>query len=188
MLVSEAQNEVRTVYRSGWVGQLVSGVLWLVSAALATWVSRSTGMLALIFGGIFIFPLTTLVLKLLGGRAALSKSNPLNALAMQVAFTLPLAIPVILWATQYRQELFYPSFMIVTGAHYLPFIFLYGMWQFGVLAVLLIAGGAALGFLGVDAFAAGAWLTAAFLLLFAAAARLTRKVEIPAAPAVRGRR
>ena len=36
MHVSDAQREVREVYRGGFMGQLVSGLLWLGSAAAAT--------------------------------------------------------------------------------------------------------------------------------------------------------
>ena len=69
----------------------------------------------------------------------------MNALAMQVAFVLPLSLPLVFAATAYRQNWFYPAFMIALGSHYLPFIFLYGMWQFGVLAALLIGSGLAIG-------------------------------------------
>jgi hypothetical protein len=34
--------------------------------------------------------------------------------------------------------------MIATGAHYLPFMFMYGIWQFGVLSATLVAGGFAI--------------------------------------------
>jgi hypothetical protein len=37
------------------------------------------------------------------------------------------------------------AFMVVVGAHCLPFIHLYGMWQFGVLPGLLIGGGIVIG-------------------------------------------
>jgi hypothetical protein len=57
--------------------------------------------------------------------------------------------------------------MVILGAHYLPFIFLYGMWQFGVLAAALIGGGVAIGLALPDSFNPGGWITAAVLLLFA---------------------
>ena len=72
MLISEAQREVRTVYLGGFVGQLVSALIWLA------------------------------------GAAALHKPG---------------------W--------FYPASMIIVGAHYLPFVFLYGMKTFAVLAAAL---------------------------------------------------
>ena len=99
MQVKDAQREVRTVYVGGVWGQLVSATLWLLSAALATWVSPRAAIIELVVCGFFIFPLTQLLLKLSGGPASLKKENPLGHLAMQIAFTLPLTmlllVPVI---------------------------------------------------------------------------------------------
>lgn len=72
MHVADAQREVRQVYRGGFMGQLVSGVLWLGSAAAATWATPRAGILLLVIGGFFIFPLATLGLSLLGGPWKLS--------------------------------------------------------------------------------------------------------------------
>ena len=91
----------------------------------------------------------------------------MNALAMQVAFVLPLSLPLVFAATAYRQNWFYPAFMIALGSHYLPFIFLYGMWQFGVLAALLIGSGLAIGMYLPSIFSLGGWSTAMVLLVFA---------------------
>ena len=64
--------------------------------------------------------------------------------------------------------------MILLGAHYLPFVFLYGMWQFAVLSGLLVAGGLALGLYVPGPFALGAWLTGALLIVFAFVGRAAR--------------
>ncbi len=168
MEIRAAQQEVRTVYANGAIGQAVSGLIWLISAGLSTWVSPNNGIIALILGGVFIFPLTQLVLKLMGRRASLERDNPFHWLAMQVAFIVPLLIPVIWAATQGNANWFYPAFMIVVGAHYLPFMTLYGMWQFGILAAVLIGGGIAIRMLLPGSFTAGGWLTAVALIIFAA--------------------
>ena len=39
MDIQDAQRESRSVYIGGFWGQLVSSVIWLVSAALGTWVT-----------------------------------------------------------------------------------------------------------------------------------------------------
>jgi Family of unknown function (DUF7010) len=91
----------------------------------------------------------------------------MNALGMQVAFTLPLNLPLVAAATLYRLNWFYPAFMIALGTHYLPFIFSYGTPQFGVLAALLIGAGLTFGLYMSSVFSLGAWLTAVVLLLFA---------------------
>ena len=166
MLVDEAQREVRTVFLGGLVGCIVSGTLWLVSAALGTWGTRRAAILALVVGGIFIYPAMQLVLKAMGRRASLSAGNPLGGLALQIALTIPLSLPLIFAATAHRTEWFYPAFMIVVGAHYLPFVFLYGMWMPAVLGALLLGGGTLLLNRSVGAFATGAWFTGFTILAF----------------------
>jgi hypothetical protein len=168
MLVQEAQREVRSVYLGGSIGQAVAGLIWVVSAACGTWLGPRPGILVLVVGGMFIFPLTQLALRLSGRRAVLGKENPLRGLAMQVAFVVPLALPVIGGATLHNVNWFYPAFLVIVGAHYLPFVFLYGMWQYGVLAGLMLAAGVGLGLLAPGSFSPGGWLGGAMLLLFAA--------------------
>ncbi len=167
MLVAEAQRQMRQTYRGGLPGQLVSGGLWLASAAAATWGSHTLAVVVLALGGCFIFPLTMLALRLAGRPATTPKGNPLNALAMQVAFTVPLALPVVLALARRAPEWFYPATMIVVGAHYLPFVFLYGMWQWAALAAVLLGAGLVLGAYVPLGFAAGGWFTGAALVAFA---------------------
>ena len=171
MQIEAAQREVRNTFLGGFVGQLVSGGLWLLSAALSTWASPGKGIVALVVGGAFIFPLTILILKASGRPASLSPGNPMGQLARQIAFTIPLNLPVVAGATLYRLDWFYPACMIVVGTHYLPFCFLYGMWQFAGLAAVLIGAGVAMGFTLHGYFSLGGWLTAGILLLFACIGR-----------------
>jgi hypothetical protein len=155
----------------GFMGQLVSGLLWLASAVAATWSSPRSAITLIVVGGFFIFPLTRLGLASIGHRVAVTPGNPLNALGMQVAFTLPLSLPVVGAAALYRLDWFYPAFMVILGAHYLPFVFLYGMRVFAVLAALLVSGGIVLALYVPSSFATGAWVTSGLLLVFAAAGR-----------------
>jgi hypothetical protein len=165
--ISDAQRDVRKVFLGGFAGQLVSSGVWFLSAALATWHSSRSAIIALVFGGMFIFPLTQLLLRLMGRPASLAKGHPMNALGMQVAFTVPLALPLIAATTAYRLNWFYPAFMIVVGSHYLPFIFMYGMRQFGFLAALLIGAGIVIGLYLPPVFSLGGWFAALLLLVFA---------------------
>ncbi len=135
MDISDAQRDVRSVFLGGFAGQLVSSVMWFLSAVLSARYPAKIAIYVLVFGGIFIFPLTQLFLRLMGRQSSLPKGHPMNALATQIAFTVPFSLPLVAAATLHRLNWFYPAFMVVVGAHYLPFIFLYGMWQFGVLAV-----------------------------------------------------
>ena len=86
---------------------------------------------------------------------------------MQIAFVIPLCYPLIAAATIHNTNWFYPAFLVVVGAHYLPFIFLYGMWQFGILAVLLVGLGTAIGIYFPENFSLGGWSGAVIYLLSA---------------------
>ncbi|HPS03520.1 MAG TPA: hypothetical protein PLA90_18445 [Candidatus Sumerlaeota bacterium] len=167
MEISKAQRDVRTTFLGGFVGQTVSATLWLGSAAVSTWHSRKLGISLLVIGGFFIFPAVQLVLRIMKRPKGLPAGHPMNALAMQIAFTLPLSLPLVAAATMYRPAWFYPSFMIVLGAHYLPFTFLYGMQMFLALCGILVAAGLGLALYLPAPYSTGAWLTAAVLYLFA---------------------
>ncbi|HCR70470.1 MAG TPA: hypothetical protein DIW23_03420 [Anaerolineae bacterium] len=167
MQISEAQKEVRTVYMGAFVGFIVTGVIWAISAALGTWNSKNLSIMALILGGTFIFPLTQLLLKIMGKPITLRKENPFSMLAMQIAFTIPATYPLIAAAASNNINWFFPSFLVVVGAHYLPFIFLYGMWQFLIVAVALVAFGTGIGFYFPDSFTLGGWVGTAVYLLAA---------------------
>jgi hypothetical protein len=119
----------------------------------------------------FIFPLTQLLLRLIGGPTALPKGHPMNALAMQLTFSFPMTFPLIYAATIHHRYGFYPAFIIAVGAHYLPFISLYGMKQFGILSAVLVASGVIIALYLPTNFSLGGWLTATALLFFALLAR-----------------
>jgi len=165
--IARAQRDVRDVYARGSYGQFVSGVIWLLAAGTSVLASNTAGMVVLLAGGTLIFPATTLLLKAAGGPAALPKGHPMAALAMQIAFTVPLGLLVAVAAAGDRPEWFFPASMIIVGAHYLPFTFLYGMPVFAVLGGVLTLGGTALALWLPNSFATGGWMTGVLLLVFA---------------------
>jgi len=79
----------------------------------------------------------------------------------------PLNFLLVGAATLYRAEWFFPAAMVVVGSHYLPFITLYGMKFFGILAGLLVICGAMLALYGPQIFSLGGWITGALLIAFA---------------------
>ena len=167
MDIGDAQRENRTRFVGGFYGQLVSGVLWLVSASLATWSTPRAAITMLVVGGFFIFPATELLIRAGGGRSPLSPQNTLWHLGMQVAFVLPFSMPLLLPVGLYRLNWFYPALMVLLGAHYIPFVFLYGMRMFAVMAALVLSGGLVIAMYGSSSFSVGAWYTGATLLAFA---------------------
>lgn len=167
MEIQEAQREVRSVYVGGFWGQLVSSIIWLVAAALGTWVTPRASILEAIIAGFFIFPLTKALLRLSGGPASTGKENSLHWLGMQVALVLPFSMLLLVPVGNYRLNWFFPALMVLLGAHYLPFVFLYGMRMFAFLAVFLIASGVVIALWFSAWFSLGAWVGGAALLVFA---------------------
>jgi hypothetical protein len=186
MRISEAQKEMRTRFVGGFYGQLVSGLLWLVSASLATWGSPRAGITMLVVGGFFIFPLTELLVRVGGVKQSLSADNSLRGLAMQVAFVLPVSMPLLVPVSLYRLNWFYPAMMVLLGAHYLPFVFLYGMRHFAVLAALLVSGGIVTALYWSASFSAGAWYAGATLLALAFVGRALVRHELSSGLRLKG--
>jgi len=171
MDIRDAQREVRSVYTGGFWGQLVSSVIWLVAAALGTWETPKASILAVVGAGFFIFPLTQMMLLLSGRPARVSRENPLHWLGMQVAFVLPLSMLLLVPVGQYCLNWFFPALMILLGAHYLPFAFLYGMRIFLFLAGILVVLGVVVALWFSGTFSLGAWIGGLVLLVFAWALR-----------------
>ena len=167
MKVADAQRQVRSMYLGGLIGQLVSAAVWMCSAASASLYSMKAGIIAMVIGGFFIFPLTQLVLKLSGRPAALPADNPLKELAVEIAVIAPLMLPLAGAAALYKIEWFYPAMMIAVGAHYLPFAFLYGMRHFTALAVAMIAVGLLVGIYTPQLSVVAAWFASAMLIIAA---------------------
>ncbi len=180
MQIADAQREVRTVFQGGFIGGLVSGTLWAVSTTLATIRSPRAGIIALTLGGMLIFPVTSALLKLTRGRGSLSKENPLDKLAMQVAFTIPFALPVVGGAALYKLNWFYPAMLVIVGAHYLPFVFLYGMRAFYVLGGGMIMAGVMIGLYANESFTLAGWVGTAMFFVFAFVARAQVAREVSA--------
>lgn len=96
MSIAEAQGDVRRLYAGGIYGQLVSAVVWLSAAAVSQWGSTEAAVAVLFLGGTLIFPLTWLILRLTGRPASLPSGHPMAALAMQIAFTVPIGLVVVI--------------------------------------------------------------------------------------------
>jgi hypothetical protein len=113
-----------------------------------------------------------------GRRAALSRENPLGHLAMQIAFTVPVGMLLLVPITEFHLNLFYPALLVIVGAHYLPFIFLYGMRIFGALAVILVGGGVVIAMYFPGPFSLGGWVGGITLFVFAWIGRAVVQSEL----------
>lgn len=165
--LSDSQKEIRSAFLGGFAGQLISGLLWLIASAISVFAAPRYGMLFLFFGCMFIFPLTQLALRIMGRPAKVKKENGLWSLGTQNALTVPINFLLVGAAILYKEMWFFPAAMVIVGAHYLPFITLYGMKMFGILAALLIISGAGMALYGPPIFSLGGWFTGVVLIVFA---------------------
>lgn len=175
--VEAAQAQMRVIYRSGSVGAAVAGAVWLASASTTVLAGAGWGIAVMMGAGFFIYPLTQVALRLLGGPASVPRDNPLRELAVEVPLVGPLMIPLVGAATLYRAEWFYPAFMLAMGGHYLPFSFLYGMRGFVVLGAVMSIGGLVMAVWASGLAVAGAYATSMALFVFAAIAWRDDQVE-----------
>lgn len=164
MRIVDAQREMRSAFLGGFAGQVVSGSIWLAAGIVSVVAGSTLAMIVLFFGSALIFPLTQILVRLVGRPGKVSPNNTLWVLGAQVAFTVPIGFLLVGAATLYREWWFFPAAMIVVGAHYLPFVTLYGMRMFAVLGGAMVVAGAALALYGPPVFALGAWLTSALLI------------------------
>lgn len=183
MDIKDAQREVRSVYVGGFWGQFLYSIIWLVSAALGTWVSPKASILTIVIGGFFGFPLVKMALRLSGRRTSLSRENPLNNLGMQAAFVLALSMLLLVPVGLYNLNLFFPALMVLLGAHYLPFATSYGMRMFLFLAGILVVAGLVVAHFFPGTFSLGAWFTGLTLFVFAWIGRSIARSEASATSA-----
>lgn len=172
MTLFESQKEMRSAFLGGFAGQMISGLIWLLASLVSLFSSPIYGMLLLFFGCMCIFPLTKLTLRTIGRAAKVSEENGLWALGSQVSFTVPINFLLVGAIILDRYMWFFPAAMIIVGGHYLPFITLYGMKMFGILALILILGGTVIGLYGPPIFSLGGWVTGVILIIFAFIGRI----------------
>lgn len=181
MTIADAQQDVRHEHLCGGTGMLVSGLLWTGCGVLALTSGARAAMLALTFGGMFIFPVSMLIDRRFGRSGLLADGNPLGQLARESAFAMVLCIPLAFAAAMAKLEWFFPAMMVVVGMHYLPFASLYGMRLYWALGAAMVGAGYLLAFSGAG-FATGAFVGGALELAFAPLAYLAaRREPAPAA-------
>lgn len=139
--ILDAQQDMRVAYYGGGPGVIVSGSVWLIAGCVAYLISPNAGMLALIFGGMAIFPASVLLCKIIGASGKHQKVNPLAPLALEGTFWMLITIPVAVGAAFYKIEWFFPAMLFVIAGRYLTFSTLYGNRLYWALAAALFISG-----------------------------------------------
>ena len=178
--LAQAQRELRYAYRSASVGQMYAGLVWLASAVAWLTYGSTSGILVLVLGGFLIYPVTTLVSRRLGNPGSVASSNPLKEASVAIPLVGPLGIPLAGAAALYDLGWFFPAFMVVMGAHYLPFSHLYGMRMFIPLGAGMWFAGLTIGLWAPDMAVVGAFLTGFALLAVGVKAAMDYRHEFTA--------
>ncbi len=162
----DAQADMRKAYLCGAPGVLVSGGVWLLAAAVALFASGRLAVWTLLIGGMFIFPLSLVLTRLLGHSGRHAPDNALGRLAGEGTFALVACIAVAFGLSLVRVEWFFAAMLLFIGGRYLTFQTLYGLRLYWLLGAVLCAAGLGVG-LGRPPAAVGACAGAVIELLFA---------------------
>lgn len=93
--LQDARDDMRNGYGNGATGVFISGIAWLISSLIVNLHTAQKGIRALIIiGGMFIFPMATLIGKLAGIKGAHNKNSPLGKLVMEGTVWMIMCIPL----------------------------------------------------------------------------------------------
>jgi hypothetical protein len=133
----QSQLDMCKGYGNGSVGVLVSGLIWLGSAVIANLYTPKQAVLALLIGGMFIFPLSLLLGKIMGLPGAHTKGNTLGNLAMEGTVFMLMCLPLAFGLSLQHTEWFFQGMLLIIGGRYLTFVTIYGLRIYWILGAVL---------------------------------------------------
>lgn len=158
--------QLRRTYLGAAPHTFYTSAVWLAGGVVGELFSVGLGILIFIIGASFTFPVGEVIRKMMKIPDVMSKDNDLGKMFMLSAFGIPLCYPIIYLVCKNNINYFFPAFSILIGAHYLIFIYGYGMITFGLLSILLVAQGTITSIFYTDQFGLSAYLTSLTLFLF----------------------
>lgn len=122
----QAQTDMCSSYANGSIGVIISGTIWLISAFIANYYSPNKAIWALFIGGMFIYPLSTIIGKLFGLRVMHTEGNQLGNLAMEGTIWMIMCLPLAFGLSLQQTEWFFQAMLLIIGGRYLTFSTIYG--------------------------------------------------------------
>lgn len=165
MEISKAQEDMRHAFYGGASGVLVSATAWLLTGIVAINFSELVSIVFLYIAGMFIFPISVVLSKILGRPGTNTQGNSLSFLGLESTGILLFCYPIAYVASLVHIEWFFPAMLIFIGVRYLMFTTLYGSKLYWVFGFSLILAGYSLAYLRVP-FYAGAFVGAAIEYAF----------------------
>lgn len=133
------QREMRLVHFDGAPGIMVSGLVWLVAAAVGYSQGVNKAVWTLLIGGVLIAPISAVFTKVLGRTEKTSPNNGLLALAIASTIWLILGCAMSYGLYLLKPQLFFPAMMATIGCRYMVFATLFGMPIYWLLGICLLA-------------------------------------------------
>ncbi len=139
MTFFEAQRDIRRAYVGGGPGVLVSAIIWLTAAL--TQHSRGTAFAfaVLFFGGMLIFPLSTLLSRAVFHREKEAPGNSLGMTALESTIAMIGGLFAAWLFLAFKAALVFPLAAIAVGTHYAVFKTVYGDGLFWALGAIITA-------------------------------------------------
>jgi hypothetical protein len=122
----QAQTDMCNSYANGSIGVIISGAIWLTSAFIANYYSPKKAIWTLFIGGMFIYPLSSLLGKLFGLRRTHTEGNQLGNLAMEGTIWMIMCLPLAFGLSLQQTEWFFQAMLLIIGGRYLTFATIYG--------------------------------------------------------------
>jgi hypothetical protein len=168
---------MRFAYYGGAPGMITSAAVWLTAGFVSLHVSPERAVWALFIGGMFIHPISVLLVNAIGRPGSHPRDNPFGSLALASTFWLILSLPLAYAVSLLHIEWFFPAMLFVIGGRYLTFATIFGARIYWVCGAALVLAGYALGRVYAQP-ALGAFAGAAIEAAFAFAIFISARREI----------
>lgn len=135
--LQEVQADMRKGYGDGSIGVFISGIVWVTASIMVQYYTSQKGIWTLLIGGMLIFPLATLVGRLIGVKGAHAKNNPLGKLVMEGTIWMIMSIPLAYGLSLIKTEWFFQGMLLIIAGRYMTFASIYGLRIYYILASVL---------------------------------------------------
>ena len=137
MPLENFQKEIKVNFANGSGGAFVASLVWLASAVALQMYGIKTSFAVLFFGGMLIFPLSVVFLKVILKRSADSKGNLGGMIVIETIPPMIIGFFAAWLLMPHNPELVMPIATLAVGAHYFGFRSAYGENAYLALAIVV---------------------------------------------------
>ena len=137
MNIAEAQKDLRRAYVGGGPGACTSALVWFAAAAIEARYGISFAFTVLFFGGMLIFPLSTLACRFGFRREKELSQNPLGLVALESTVAMIGGLFAAWLFVPFAPAYVFPLAAIAIGTRYAVFKTAYGDRTYWILAATI---------------------------------------------------